>query len=407
MKEELKLFSISLHSILASWKEDHLIKPIKRYGALVLKEIKVLVNDKGAMIITYVIPLIVVLVLTIGSSGQIISTDDSSNSARINELFKNEIPIIGIIDYDQSEGFPDRDLSSDFVAKFQEAQTEGLCVLFETTNQSELEFLLGDGEINAFIIIPPMFEFNLSIHLPVIVPIVIDSINTVNLQSTQQIVDGIIQNFKQENDFTGVFKINKNLVNVPDKNQIFFAAAPYIIPLVIFGIGCLTSTQSIVSDIPKDRMVLTPTNKGEMMLAKVSANILIQMGVVIIFIITSLFVNLQIMSNYFMYFIVLFLMEINAVLIGVAISAISKTPLTAYQYFIFIFIFQIVAILFIENPMILMTMPLYNGYQLLLQIVLRGQNIWSVRMNLFSLAVESLIIYLIGYVVFKIQKTML
>ena len=57
-----------------------------------------------------------------------------------------------------------------------------------------------------------MFEFNLSIHLPVIVPVVIDSINTANLQATQKIVDSIIQEFKQDNDFTGVFKVDKELV---------------------------------------------------------------------------------------------------------------------------------------------------------------------------------------------------
>ncbi|MHA1775690.1 MAG: hypothetical protein DRO88_04090 [Promethearchaeia archaeon] len=389
------------------WKDFHLINPLKRYGALIIKEIRVLINDKGAMVITYFIPLIVVLVLTIGSSGQLIATSDSGSSTQVNELFKNETPVIGLIDYDNSEGFLDRDLSSDFVAQFQEAQIRGMCTLFETTNQTELEYLIGEGEISAFIIIPNMFEFNLSIHLPVIVPVVIDSINTANLQATQKIVDSIIQEFKQDNDFTGVFKVDKELVNVPEKNQIFFAAAPYIIPLVIFGIGSLTSSQCIVSDIPKDRMVLTPTNKGEMMAAKVSANIIIQMGVIIIFLITSALVELQIMTTYITYFIVLLLMVINSILVGVAISAISKTALAAYQYFIFIFIFQIVAILFIENPFILMTLPLYNGYQLILQIVLRGQSFWSIRMNILSMAIESVVIYLIGYIVFRIQKTML
>lgn len=396
----------SFKESLSHYTDTYLVQPLKRYGALVLKECQILFKDKGAMVITYFIPLIVVLVLTVGSSGNLVDPDEEGGRVQ-NDLFKSEIPNIGIIDYDSSEGFPSRDLSQEFLLAFENAQIAQMCTVYETTNQTELEMMLGQGDISAFIIIPPLFEFNLSIHIPVIIPVVLDSINTFNLQSTQNVVDTIIQDFKAENGFLGVFKIQKTNVNLPEKNQVFYASAPYIIPLAIFGIGCLTSTQAIVSDIPKDRMVLTPTNKGEMMAAKVTANIIIQIGVIIIFLLTSLFIDLQILSSYFLYFIVLFCMVINAVLFGVAISALSKTALAAYQYFIFIFIFQLVAILFVEDPVILLAMPLYNGYELLLQVVLRGQGFWSVRYNLLSLLGESLIIYLIGYLLFKKQKTML
>jgi len=382
-----------------------LFNPFERFFSLIEKETRVLINDKGAMIITFFIPIISIVILATMVPEQLVS--DEGGGTGIGGVVGTEIPLVGIIDYDNSEGFPDRDLSADLVAKFQEREENGECRLLISTNQSELEKMIGRGELDTFIIIPSLFEFNLSIHLPVILPVVLDTIDSISLMSFQEFVEGVIYEFKVENNFMGVFQLTKIRMNVPENNQTYFAAFPLLIPMLIFGIGMLTSCQAIISDIPKDRMVLTPTNKQEMMAAKVVANTGIQLGVGFIIFISSVFMKLEIRSSYFEYAVVLFILILNAVLTGVAISALAKSSLAAFQYFIFVFILNLVIMWFVQDPTILALIPLNNGSEILLQVVLRGQSLWTCFDQIMNLTVESIVLYIFAYLVFRRQKTML
>lgn len=389
----------------------HFIRPFKRFLGLTEKEVRTLLNDKAAMLITFAIPLVVILILTVGVNQELHTAEESGAgtmlSSEDNELDEDELPLIGIVDFDNSEGFPDRDLSAELMADFEREEELGNVILTRSTNQTDLEMMIGRGEINAFIVIPNLFEFNLSIHLPAILPFVLDSVNVLGLEKAQAVVDRVIQNFRIKNNFTGVFNVQKTNVNLPEKAHLYFAAAPFFIPSILFAIGCLTSTQAIVSDIPKDRMVLTPTNKKEMMAAKVTANQIIMLLLSLMIIIISAIVGLEIRSTWFEFFLVCFIISLNAVLFGVAISAISPTPLSAFQYFIFLLLFQVIMIVFIEDLLLLAMLPVYNSQILILNVVLRGQSIWSVREYLLNLIYESLIIYIGAYFVFKHQKTML
>ncbi|MHA1718397.1 MAG: ABC transporter permease [Promethearchaeota archaeon] len=383
----------------------YIINPVRRYFSLTEKELKVLLKDKIAIIITYLIPLIVVFLLSLNDSSQLISTDSTQSTV----FMKNEIPKIGLIDLDNSDGFVDRDLSSELVQKFVGREELGECELFQTSNYSILENMIGAGEISAFIVIPQLFEFNLSIHLPVILPFVIDSLDALQYQASQLVVDSVITEFKNEpeNNFNGVFNVEEHNVNLYEDHQIFYASISTLIPLLLFSIGCLISSQAIVSDIPKDRMVLTPTNKFEMMAAKVTANFIIQLGVVLILVGSCFIIPLKIGSTWREFLLIGAILSLNSVLLGVALSAIAKTPLSAFQFYIFLLIFQFVALFFVENPVILNLLPIYNGNELIIQVVLRGDSLWSTRLYLQNIIIETTIVYFLSFAFFKIQKTML
>jgi hypothetical protein len=388
---------------------DYRIKnPIKRYLSLVEKEIRVLFKDRGAIIIAWGIPIVVILILTIGLNITLVNTSNSGSN--LQSTLGNppgELPRLGIVNLDDSEGFPNRDLSTELVDEFFALEEAGYCDLIISSSQSDLEIMLGEGKLTAFLIIPPLFEFNLSIHIPVILPFVLDTLDLLKMQQLQFMVDQVISAYKVKNGFTGVFKVEETNLNLPKNVQILFASSWIIFPSIIFGIGCLTATQSIVSDIPKDRMVLTPTNKAEMMAAKVTALQIIMLGVILIIIIGCVIVGFQILGSWLNFFFVLFIVSLNSVIIGVAISAISETSLSAFQYFIFIFLFQEIILIFVEDPAILMWMPIHNGAMMFMGIVLRGQNYYSVMSNIGSIFWESLGVYLLSYWVFKRQKTML
>jgi len=347
-----------LNSIVGFFTKN-LINPVRRYSSLVEKELRILLKDKMAMIITFSIPIIVVIILLMDSSAQLISDDTS----QMGGVFQSEIPRIGLIDLDNSDGFVDRDLSKELIQVFLNKEELGQCELFQTSNSSILEEMIGLGDIHSFIIIPQLFEFNISIHLPAILTFVVDSIDTLQFQASQMLVDSIINEFKSEpqNNFHGVFNIEEHNVNLYEENQIFYASMSLLIPLVLFCLGCLISSQSIVSDIPKDRMVLTPTNKFEMMAAKVTANFVVQSGVVLILVGSCFVIPLQIGSTWGEFILICAILSLNSVLLGVGISAIAKTSLSAFQFYIFLVIFQFVAFYFVVDPTILNLLPIYNG----------------------------------------------
>lgn len=391
-------------------KFEWLTKPVRRVFSLTYKEIRILLNDKIAMVIVFLMPVVIISLLVWGVADPGIKQTETSEdrlTMEDNTLGGAELPVIGIIDLDTSDGFPGRDLSQEFMDKFIEASENGECILYVQNNQSELEYMIGIGEIDAYLVIPQLFEFNLSIHIPVIIPFVIDTIKTLKIQPVQALVDDLIYEFKQENGFTGVFNSVKYNENLPEKNQILFIAAPFLFPLVCFGIGCLTATQCVVDDIPKDRMVLTPTNKMEMLLAKVMGNQFIVTILILIMMTFSILNSLKYRSTTFEFFLVLFIIALNAVILGVLISTIADTPLAALQYFIFMFLFQAIILLFIEDPLILAWMPIQNGADMFMKVVLRGQSLWSVRTEIGNLSYQSIILYAITYIVFKKRPNLL
>lgn len=210
---------------------EWLTKPVRRVFSLTYKEIRILLNDKIAMVIVFLMPVVIISLLVWGVADPGIKQTETSEdrlTMEDNTLGGAELPVIGIIDLDTSDGFPGRDLSQEFMDKFIEASENGECILYVQNNQSELEYMIGIGEIDAYLVIPQLFEFNLSIHIPVIIPFVIDTIKTLKIQPVQALVDDLIYEFKQENGFTGVFNSVKYNENLPEKNQILFIAAPFL-----------------------------------------------------------------------------------------------------------------------------------------------------------------------------------
>ena len=403
--EEINVDKEQIKNKIREWS-----KPLRRYLSLTKKEIKTLLNDRMAMIIVFLIPMIIIVLLVYGVSDPGIQREETGEKPKAlddSPISKSELPIIGIIDLDNSEGFPGRDLSQEFVDKFIKASEEGRCILYIQTNQSQLEYMIGIGEIDAYLIVPPLFEFNLSIHIPVIIPFVIDAIKTLKLQPVQNLVDAIVYEFKQENNFTGVFNSIKYNENLPEDSQILFIAAPFLFPLLLFGIGCLTATQCVVDDIPKDRMVLTPTNKMELLLAKVSGNQFLLTLLIIFMMIFSIANKFLFRSTLLEFFLTLFVIALNAVVLGVLISTLADTPLAALQYFIFMFLFQAIILLFVEDTLILSWMPIYNSSQVFMKVVLRGQSFWSVRVEMGNLLYQTVVLYSVAYLLFKRQPNLL
>ncbi|MHA1720641.1 MAG: hypothetical protein ACTSXK_14055, partial [Promethearchaeota archaeon] len=140
---------------------------------------------------------------------------------------------------------------------------------------------------------------------------------------------------------------------------------------------------------------------------KVTANFFIQFGIVLILVGSCFIIPLHIGSTWWEFILICIILSLNSVLLGVGISAIAKTALSAFQFYIFLVIFQFVGFYFIVDPTILSLLPIYNGNELIIQVVLRGGSFWSARKFLLNIIIETVIVYFISFIFFKTQKTML
>jgi hypothetical protein len=384
-------------------KQSKFKSSFKRFWGLTLKELYVLIKDKLAMTIAILIPIIVIVILAIGPGGieDLISSEPGFSGRG---SAPSEPPIIGLIDQDNTV------LSARFVNLTLDYEHTGHCVVKQSTDQNSFEVLLGEGKLNAFIIIPILFEYNLSIHFPAIISVVYDTIDPTYFQNTQMIVSSLVNEFKYINNFTGVFNIQFHRVGLPEKGRMLFLGSPIIFPLCLFSIAALTACQSIVSDIPKDRMVLTPANKYEILAAKLIAHQIVMSGIILMMIILSFLLGLEIrggIGKIFIYFTILFSIALAGVVWGLFMSVAAKVPLNALQFFIFVFLFWVIVGFFVENPALLAFSPLDNGENLLMNLSLRGEPVlWNLKYFGF-LGAQIVVFYILTQIIFLRKKTML
>ncbi len=388
-------------------KLEEIKKSIFRIRGLYIKELKVLLKDIFAMFIIYALPVFLVLFLGGVFGGNGTGGDDGGGGLASMMGGGLEIPTIGLIDNDNSEGFPNIDLSKIFVNKCMQYEEAEEVEIIESNNQTKLEILLGQGIISAYIIIPEMFEYNLSIHFPTILVVVIDVLELSGFQASQAIIDVIIEDFKEENNFTGVFDYEITRANIPETGRQLFSGVSLFFPMVIFAIASLTGAQLIVSDIPKDRLALTPANKFEIILSKLISLQTLMTSLILILLILSYFLGLQIRGSVFDFFWILFLCALLGIIYGLFMSSIAREPLEALQLFIFVFLFQIIAVLFVQNELILSLLPLANTSLLIVSIALRGQSPLSEYIYYLIQFSECIIFFLAAYIFYKRKKVLL
>ncbi|MHA1972080.1 MAG: hypothetical protein ACTSW1_03735, partial [Candidatus Hodarchaeales archaeon] len=99
---------------------------LKRVWGLTRKEMAVLMKDKPAMVIIFLIPTVLTVSANMGRTGII------------------EPPRIGLIDNDTSEGIPNVDISQEFVKLAVEYHKNEEFMLFIESNQTLLYEMLGE-----------------------------------------------------------------------------------------------------------------------------------------------------------------------------------------------------------------------------------------------------------------------
>ena len=375
-----------------SGRFQHIKGKIKRISSLIKKEVVVLLNDKAAIILLLVLPTSVIF-LTHFMTGEenfqaTIGTGD--DSADMGLTFS--VPNIGILDLDNSEGYYGADLSQEFAQNFEILEDNGECTLIRDYSQNEYEQMLGEGTLNGYVVINNGFEYNLSTHFVAMFHIYVDSYDQFVMQDVFKVVDNALTMLKADYNFSGAISIDQEYVNVPEKAGGLRSISAFFYPLLVMSLPILIQSQSLIGDLPKDRMVLTPTNKSEILLSKYIGGIVVNSSLAVAVTFVSLGLGLKADAGWFIFLLLMVITVIMAISFGLLISAISQTSLQGFQYALIVIIMQEMLMLFITNDNFLSLFPLYCVQELYRVGVLKGISLLSLTN---TLGVPYLVILLI------------
>lgn len=369
------------------------------------KELKFLIHDKLAIALLLLLPITFVLTVHFADFG---GSNSSSSSGENYSRFQT--PTIGIVDLDESQGFHKYDLSEEFVSIFESYEKQGEMILYTENSRKELEKKIGLGEIDAYIVVNDGFEFNLSTHFVGYFSLVVDSYNQLMLMDVQSLVEECSSVFSEKFNFTGAISHDIKYVNVPEEASRLFQLAPLFFPMILFSMACLVSSQSIVGDVPKDRMILTPLSKGELLLGKIFASLLINLLMVFAISSLSLLFGIKLRGDSIIFFFILWTCSVVGTAAGLLISALSKSSLSAFQLFILTFITQVILILFIESQFILSFFPIWTTMKLIREVSQQGLGLFesgSFIPYLNFLWIEFFILIFLTYITYKKKESLL
>jgi ABC-2 type transport system permease protein len=364
---------------------------IKRTLNLAQKEIESLLKDKQALIIIFLLPTLVIF--AIGSS----SGGGSAHAT------------IGIVDLDTTSGanFPGPDLSENLTATLDYIENTDI-VIFSNVAEANLSLYL--GEIDGFLIIPDMFEQNLSSEeLPrvALLDLYLDDTNFGAAGTVIGKVELAIYRFKYNLSI-----VRDEIIYVPTfefaSSSNLYRAAPSVFCITILGSTMMTAAQSIVGDVPLRRMLLTPARKTEILLAKLTAYLLIVfLQIQILLGISWGVFGLPIECGYWRILALLFITGMSGVTLGIFISVVSTSRLQASQYFLLAFILMFVLTWFGGLEFLKEVIPLYRAQIAFGTMAYKGFTLFDARWDILAVFLFGFISYLLAHISFHFKKSVI
>lgn len=399
-----------------------LTKPSRRIRNMVAKELRLIIKDKVAILLIFLLPAVLIGMLWYvtdtssmgdmqmgggGGMGGGIGGDTSTNMTTtidLNETTTDLEIILGIVDLDTTHTY-EYDLSENLTAYFELLLDE--IVIYDSTADAYRD--LYEKKIDAYVVIPDGFEANLTINEPTYVEIHYDGNDFLGSATIRGVVQGA----------TIMFRVSKLWI----RSEVFpgmiieftpgggFLEAIFGGFIVIFssylGIA-MTSAQSIVGDTPLRRMLLTPTNRLEVIVAKVIGYVII--GFLQSLLLVTLWVlafSLELNTSFISLVIIMSLSALTGSATGILISAIASTRLQANQMFLFVlFATLILSGFFIDVGALNDILPMNQGLRLLVDTAFKGLTFLQVYERLLSLIGFSIFAMLAASFIFARKPTL-
>lgn len=377
---------------------------------MVMKELRLIIKDKVALLLIFLLPAALIGMLwyvTNSSSmgGMDIGSGMGGGSGDDGNETTTSSVNLGVVDLDTTrDPHGEYDLSENLTAYYEELAN---VTIFNTTADAYRS--LYEQQIDAYIVIPDGFEANLTANFPTYIEVHYDGNDLLGSASIQ----GIIQ------AGTILFRVEKLWI----RSEVFPGLVIEFTPeggylesvfggfIVIFssylGIA-MTSAQSIVGDEPLRRMLLTPTSRLEVVVAKVIGYVII--GFFQSLLLVTLWVlafNLNLNTSFFSLVVIMSLSSLTGSSTGLLISAVANTRLQANQMFLFVlFGTLILSGFFLDVGILDRILPMNQGLNLLVDTAFKGLSLLEVMDRILTLFGFSVVAILTATFVFSRKPTL-
>ena len=398
-----------------------LTKPSRRIRNMVMKELRLIVKDKVALLLIFLLPAVLIGMLAYvtnesgfggmsmgggGMGGGFGGDTNVTDTVDGNETGTGLGLVFGIVDLDTTRTYDGEDLSENLTAYFEMIVDE---IIHYGNSTADAYRGLYEKEITAYIVIPDGFEANLTINEPTYIEVHYDGNDLLNSATVSGVVQGA----------TILFRVGKLWI----RSEVFPGTVVEFTPeggylesvfgafIVIFssylGIA-MTSAQSIVGDIPLRRMLLTPTNRLEVITAKVFGYVII--GFFQSLLLVTLWVlafDLSLNTSFLALVVIMCLASLTGSATGILISSVAGTRLQANQMFLFVlFATLILAGFFIDVGILDEYLPMNQAMGLLIDTAFKGLSLLDVWQRILKLLGFSVIAMLAASYIFSKKPTL-
>jgi len=268
---------------------------------------------------------------------------------------------------------------------------------------------LYEKEITAYIVIPDGFEANLTINEPTYIEVHYDGNDLLGSASVSGVVQGA----------TILFRVGKLWIRsevfpgtviefTPEGGYLESVFGAFIVVFSSYLGIAMTSAQSIVGDLPLRRMLLTPTNRLEVITAKVLGYVII--GFFQSLLLVTLWVlafDLSLNTSFLALVIIMCLASLTGSATGILISSVASTRLQANQMFLFVlFATLILAGFFIDVGVLDEYLPMNQAMGLLIDTAFKGLSLLDVWERILKLLGFSVISMLAASYIFSKKPTL-
>lgn len=386
-------------------------KPSRRIRNMVVKELRLVVKDKVALFLIFLLPaaLIGMLWWVMNESdlgGMSMGTGDSGGSTGGTEEETALFDItLGVIDSDTTRAYEGEDLSENFTGYLRNMISE----LITYNNTDDAFHDLYEKRIKGYVVIPDGFEANLTVNQPTYVDVHMDATNAID-QST---VMGAVQTA------TVMFRASKLWIRSEIFPSITIEFAPeggylestfgmFIVVMSSYLGIAMTSAQAIVGDTPLRRMLLTPTSRLEVIVSKVIAYVVIGFFQSLLLITLWILVfDLNLNTGFETLVIIMSLTSLTGSSTGILVSSIASTRLQANQMFLFVmFATLILSGFFIDVGALDQVLPLNLGLKVFIDTAFKGLSLLQIWDSVLRLIGFSAAAILLGTFVFSKKPTL-
>jgi ABC-2 type transport system permease protein len=380
---------------------------------MISKELRLIVKDKVALFLIFLLPAVLIGMLywtTNQSSfggfqgGGGGGDDTDATNATETSGFDSDL-VLGLIDRDTTTSYPGQDLSENFTGYLEEFTKE--LIVYNDADKAWQD--LYEEKIAGYIVIPDGFEENLTENNPTYVEVHVDATDFFAESQIQGVVQGATIIFRASKMWIKSEVFPSVVIEfTPEGNYMNISFGGFIVIFSSYLGIAMTSAQSIVGDVPLRRMLLTPTNRLEVIVAKV-------MGYVIIGFFQSLLLitlwilafGLSLNTGFLSLVVIMSLTSLTGSTTGLLISAIADTRLQANQMFLFVLFGSVILSgFFIDVGFLDEILPLNQGLRLLIDTAFKGLNLLDVFDKVLKLLGFSVAAILVATFVYAKKPTL-